>query len=84
MLVKNYPSMSDEELFQKARLINAAVNAKIHTVEWTPSLLQDDILLLAMNANWAGLPGFKGIMGNEMDDFVANTTHQFPEGTELV
>ena len=79
MLVKKYPQMSDEDIFQKARLINAAVNAKIHTIEWTPTLLQDDILLLAMNANWAGLPGFHGITGHEMDEFVASTSHQFPE-----
>src|SRR6185369_18069691 len=29
----------DEQVFQTARLINAAVLAKIHTVEWTPAIL---------------------------------------------
>ena len=30
-----YPSWSDDELFDRARLINSALLAKIHTVEWT-------------------------------------------------
>ena len=33
------PAWTDEELFQRARLINAAVLAKIHTVEWTPAVI---------------------------------------------
>jgi len=31
--------MSDDELFDKAWLINSALLAKIHTVEWTPGIL---------------------------------------------
>ena len=34
-----YPRWSDEQLFDKARLVNAALMAKIHTVEWTPAIL---------------------------------------------
>ena len=34
-----YPSWSDDELFARAHLINAAMLAKIHTVEWTPAIL---------------------------------------------
>ena len=34
----DYPDADGEWLFQKARLINAALIAKIHTVEWTPAL----------------------------------------------
>src|SRR5207245_3011631 len=34
-----YPSWSDDELFDRARLINAALLAKIHTVDWTPAIL---------------------------------------------
>ena len=30
-----YPTWSDDELFEHARLVNAALLAKIHTVEWT-------------------------------------------------
>ena len=35
-----YPDKDGEWLFQKARLVNAALLAKIHTTEWTPALMQ--------------------------------------------
>lgn len=56
-LAHRYPSWTDEQLFQKARLINAALIAKIHTVEWTPALLQHPTLESGMKANWWGLLG---------------------------
>ena len=59
MLRKNYPSMTGDEIFDKARLINCALMAKIHTVEWTPGILAHPTLQLAMNANWWGLAGEK-------------------------
>ncbi|HEX4931187.1 MAG TPA: peroxidase family protein, partial [Gaiellaceae bacterium] len=34
-LQQEYPGWSDGELYDRARLINAALMAKIHTVEWT-------------------------------------------------
>jgi Animal haem peroxidase len=46
------PAWSDEELFQHARLVNAAVMAKIHTIEWTPRILLTETLKLGMNQNW--------------------------------
>lgn len=49
-----YPSWEDEQLFQKARLIIAAILAKIHTIEWTPGLLATPETDMAMNANWYG------------------------------
>ncbi|MEU7059498.1 peroxidase family protein [Streptomyces sp. NPDC046197] len=52
-----YPGWSDEELFQRARLINAALIAKIHTVEWTPSVIAHPTTVTAMHANWYGLLG---------------------------
>jgi hypothetical protein len=55
MLRTRYPAMGEEDLFQKARLINAAVMAKIHTVEWTPAVLPNRILNDGMNGNWYGL-----------------------------
>lgn len=45
----------DEHVFQTARLINAALMAKIHTVEWTPAILANKTLKTAMFANWYGL-----------------------------
>ncbi len=44
-------------LFEKARLIVAALLAKIHTVEWTPAVLNTPVLRFAMRANWWGLLG---------------------------
>ena len=53
-LAEAYPEWGDEELFQTARLINAAVMAKIHTVEWTPAILPNQTLTEGMYANWYG------------------------------
>jgi hypothetical protein len=50
-----YPSWSDEELFQRARLVLAALLAKIHTVEWTPAILGNPTMQIAMRANWWGI-----------------------------
>jgi len=50
-----HPDFTDQELFNKARLINAAVIAKIHTVEWTPAIIPNPALEVAMNSNWYGL-----------------------------
>jgi hypothetical protein len=58
-LLAAYPSRrgDDEWLFQKARLINIAVIAKIHTVEWTPALLNNPTMRFAMRGNWWGALG---------------------------
>ncbi|HLT01671.1 MAG TPA: peroxidase family protein [Geminicoccaceae bacterium] len=56
-LQRAYPTWSDDRLFDTARLINAALMAKIHTVEWTPAVLANPALRIAMNANWWGLFG---------------------------
>lgn len=55
MLKSSYPAWNDERLYNTARLINAALLAKIHTIEWTPAILKNNILDRAMNANWEGL-----------------------------
>jgi len=49
--------VSDDELFDAARLVVAAEIAKIHTIEWTPQLLYNEPLYKGMNANWNGLLG---------------------------
>ncbi|MEZ5116619.1 MAG: peroxidase family protein [Candidatus Nanopelagicales bacterium] len=54
-LAEAYPDWDDEALFQTARLINTAVMAKIHTVEWTPAVLPNEMLTDGMKANWYGL-----------------------------
>jgi len=50
-----YPSWDDERLFLTARLVNSALMAKIHTIEWTPGILANPVLKAGMNANWYGL-----------------------------
>jgi hypothetical protein len=55
MLKSHNPSWDDEKLFLTARLINAALIAKIHTVEWTPGILAHPALQIGMNANWYGV-----------------------------
>lgn len=56
-LKEEYPGWDDETLFNHARKINAALMAKIHTVEWTPAILGHPALQVAMNSNWWGLLG---------------------------
>jgi hypothetical protein len=58
-----YGKISNDELFEIARLIVAAEIAKIHTIEWTTQLLYDEPLNVGMNSNWSGI--FK-------DDGIAN------------
>jgi heme peroxidase len=58
-LAAEYPSWSDEDLFQKARLINAGLLAKIHSVEWTPAIIAHPTTRFAMITNWWGVGGHK-------------------------
>ncbi|GJL74099.1 peroxidase family protein [Nitrosomonas sp.] len=64
-LKQAYPQWKDEQLFNYARLINAALIAKIHTVEWTPAILPHPATAMAMNINWWGVLGrkFKNMFG---------------------
>ena len=50
-----YPSWNGEQLFQRARIINAALMAKIHTMEWTPAVISHPTTVTALRANWFGL-----------------------------
>jgi hypothetical protein len=56
-LKREHPTFSDEQLYNRARLVNAAVMAKIHTVEWSPAVIAHPTTELAMHANWHGLVG---------------------------
>src|SRR5687768_2656265 len=55
MLWREHPEWPADQLFDVARLINTALMAKIHTVEWTPAILGHPALSIGMNANWYGL-----------------------------
>lgn len=52
-----HPDATGEWLFQKARLVNAALIAKIHTVEWTPALMNSPTGRFVMRGTWWGLMG---------------------------
>jgi Animal haem peroxidase len=54
-LARDFAAWDDERLFQQARLVNAALMAKIHTVEWTPAILPHPLTQLALRTNWSGL-----------------------------
>jgi hypothetical protein len=47
----------DDRLYAKARLINSALMAKIHTVEWTPAIIGHPTTERAIRATWYGLLG---------------------------
>ena len=66
-----YPRWSDDDLFDKARLVTAALLAKIHTVEWTPAIISHPTTQFALRANWWGvlqerLTGLVGRTGNDL------------------
>jgi Animal haem peroxidase len=54
-LKADFPQWTDEQLFQRARIINAALMAKIHTMEWTPAVISHPTTVKALRANWFGL-----------------------------
>jgi len=58
MLASHHPDWTDQQLYDKARMITSALIVKIHTVEWTPAILPNKVLEEGMNANWYGLEKF--------------------------
>jgi hypothetical protein len=50
-----FPSWSDDDVFDHARLVNAALMAKIHTLEWTPAIVAHPTARYALRANWWGI-----------------------------
>ncbi len=80
-LAEAYPSWTDEQLFHKARMINAAVMAKVHVFGWSTAMIDTPAMHAAMNVNWYGLLGkelkeaniktpsavLSGIIGNKTD-----------------
>jgi hypothetical protein len=83
-LKEEYPTWTDEELYQRARLVVGALTAKIHTAEWTPAIISHPTTITALHANWWGLAGerirrtfgrlsksevISGIPGSETDHY---------------
>ncbi len=56
-----YPGWTDDRLYEKARLVNAGLMAKIHTVEWTPAIIAHPTTQLAMRVDWWGLVGERAV-----------------------
>ena len=54
-----HPELTDDELFDKARLVVAALMAKIHTTDWTPAIIAHPTTVKALRTNWWGLEGEK-------------------------
>jgi hypothetical protein len=54
LLKQEHSDWDDNRLFNVARLINAAVIAKIHSIEWTPAILPNRALNSGLNSNWYG------------------------------
>src|SRR4051812_154482 len=82
VLMRENPGWDDQRLFDTAWLITSALMAKIHTVEWTPGIVNTPALWIAMNVNWSGVFGqtikdrfgrlgdseiFSGIMGSPQE-----------------
>jgi hypothetical protein len=82
VLKRENPGWDDQRLFDTAWLINSALMAKIHTIEWTPGIVNTPALWMAMNVNWSGGLGqtikdrfgrlgdseiFSGIMGSPQE-----------------
>jgi hypothetical protein len=53
-LKQHNPLWDDERLFQQARLVISALLAKIHTVEWSTSILPGEITTRGLRTNWYG------------------------------
>ena len=53
----DHPDRDGAWLFDKARLVVSALLAKIHTVEWTPALMDSPVGRMAMRGNYWGLMG---------------------------
>jgi hypothetical protein len=73
LLAHQHADWSDTELYRKAKLINSALMAKIHTLEWTTAIVPHPIVRTAMRVNWSGLAG------EELQDLLA-----FLDDKELV
>jgi hypothetical protein len=73
LLAVDHPGWNDAELFGKAKLINSALMARIHTLEWTPAILPHPLIQLSLRTNWYGLKG------EEAQDFL-----EFLDDNELL
>jgi hypothetical protein len=52
---KEYDALLDQMLYDKARLVNTAIIAKIHSIDWTPAVFDTTPMDAALRANWFGI-----------------------------
>ncbi|XP_076096675.1 uncharacterized protein LOC143067365 isoform X2 [Mytilus galloprovincialis] len=64
MLKQRNPTWDDDKLYHTARLIIGGVIAKIHTLEWTPAILQNKLVSLGLRSNWYGVSLMEFAKGN--------------------
>jgi hypothetical protein len=57
LLAHQHTDWNDDQLYRIARLINSALMAKIHTLEWTCAIVPNPIIVRGMHVNWSGLAG---------------------------
>ena len=57
MVKSEHPDWNDERIFQMARLRISALNARLHTTEWTRALLPNKTLHAGMWHDWYGFMG---------------------------
>ena len=68
-LKKHNRHWDDERVFQQARLVNSALIAKIHTVEWSVAILPKDITAEGLRTNWYGrLSKLQNVVPSLADD----------------
>jgi hypothetical protein len=58
-LHEHHPELTDDDLYDKARLTVGALIAKIHTVEWSTAIISHPTSSRGLRANWWGLLGEK-------------------------
>ena len=56
-LLRKYPNYRSQQIFEIARLVNTACIAKIHVLEWTTALNNNEILRFGQKGLWYGITG---------------------------
>ena len=80
-LAKQHGDWNDAQLHAKAKLVNSALMAKIHTLEWTLAIVPHPIVELALNTNWHGVAGedlqqvFKFLNDDELLGGIVGSKH---------
>lgn len=88
ILKEKYPDFDDDKIYGTARLIVVGIIVRIHTVEWTPTILNNSVTALGQNVIYYGLLGktlngivkkgnkyISGYVGSKIDDQGVNFSH---------